>query len=170
MSLLAEPADVSSAAVVQTPYGLPDNPFNTTDPTRQQLNPDRAAGRVDRPGLSYSRRLHAGVARRVMVAVPERCVGWTQQNGQGHHLHVAGLRAARNRLSAPHRHRHEHSGKRQGHGNQPDARPGDGRLGCQEPDDAVYLPQLAGITGNGNTWVYKPITQTVVLDPESGML
>ncbi len=36
-------------------------------------------------------------------------------------------------------------------------------LDVTNPDDTVYLPQLVGITANGNTWVYEPISQTIVL-------
>jgi len=163
MSLLAEPADVSSAAVVLDPYGLPDNPFNTTDPTRQQLNPIGQWVESIVPAYPKVDGFTPVSLAVMVVKFLNDAVGWTQQNGQDtiftwpvYVLFAAAYQRlidiGTNTLASV-----KVTGTSQTLGLVTVD------LDVKNPDDAVYLPQLAGITGNGNTWVYEPITQTVVL-------
>ncbi len=163
MSLLADSADVGAAALVIDPYGLPANPFNTTDPTRQQLNPIGQWVESIVPAYPAVDGFTPVSLAVMVVKFLNDAVGWTQQNGQDtiftwpvYVLFAAAYQRlidiGTNTLATV-----KATGTSQTLGLVTVD------LDVQNPDDAVYLPQLIGITGNGNTWVYEPISQTIVL-------
>lgn len=163
MSLLADSADVSAAAVLIDPYGLPANPFNTTDPTRQQLNPIGQWVESIVPAYPAVDGFTSVSFAVTVVKFLNEVLGWTQQDGKDtifswpvYVLFAAAYQRlidiGTNTLATA---KVTETSQTLGLVTL--------KLDVANPDDVVYLPQLIGITGNGNTWVYEPISQTIVL-------
>ena len=163
MSLAAVSDTSSSSSLVIDPYGLPDNPFNTTDPTRQSLNPIGQFIEAITPAYPKIAGTSDVAFAVTVVKFLNTVLGWTQSNGQdtifswGAYVLFAAayqrlIDIGSNTLASV-----KVTGTSQVLGVVTVG------LEVKNPDDTVYLPQLAGITENGNAWVYEPVSQTIVL-------
>ena len=163
MSLATIDDTSTASSLAIDPYGLPDNPFNTTDPTRQSLNPIGQFVEAITPAYPKITGVSDVAFAVTVVKFLNTVLGWTQSNGQDTIFSwpVYVLFAAAYQRLIDIGTNTVASVKVNGTSQTLGLVTVD--LDVTNPDDTVYLPQLVGITGAGNTWVYEPITQTIVL-------
>ncbi len=163
MSLATTDDTTTASSLTLDPYGLPDNPFNTTDPTRKALNPIGQFVEAIAPAYPKIAGTTDVAFAVTVVKFLNTVLGWTQSNGQdtifswGAYVLFAAayqrlIDIGTNTVASV-----KVTGTSQTLGLVTVG------LDVKNPDDAVYLPQLAGITDNGNTWIYEPISQTILL-------